>query len=339
MGALIGIAVILTACGGRVQVSPTVNLRKAPLATSTPLKNTHTPFPSATETPTPSPSITPSPTLIYTPSTTPTKTLAPPIRFAVIGDYGLEGGAEADVADLVKSWNPDFIITTGDNNYLIGSEFTIDENIGQYYHDFIYPYYGGYGDGADINRFFPTIGNHDWMTDAGQPYLDYFTLPGNERYYDFVWGPVHFFAINSDSNEPDGVRSSSTQAAWLQQTMTASTSPWQVVYTHYAPYSSGSHGSTDWIQWPFETWGADAVLAGHDHVYERLVIDDLVYFVNGMGGGPRYTFGAPIPWSMVRFRSDYGAMLVEATHQKIVFRFYTRKNEQIDEYTLWAPEN
>jgi hypothetical protein len=66
-----------------------------------------------------------------------------------------------------------------------------------------------------VNQFFPTLGNHDWYTPGAQPYLDYFHLPGNERYYDFVWGPVHFFAIDSDENEPDGVNQSSVQAKWL----------------------------------------------------------------------------------------------------------------------------
>ncbi len=87
--------------------------------------------------------------------------------------------------------------------------------------------------------FFPTLGNHDWYTNDAQPYLDYFTLPGNERYYDFVWGPVHFFALDSDEHEPDGVNAGSAQAAWLQQGLAASTSPWNIVYTHYPPYSSG----------------------------------------------------------------------------------------------------
>ena len=53
-------------------------------------------------------------------------------RFAVIGDYGQAGDAERDVADLVKSWNPEIIVTTGDNNYNDGSADTIDENIGKY---------------------------------------------------------------------------------------------------------------------------------------------------------------------------------------------------------------
>ena len=37
-------------------------------------------------------------------------------------------------------------------------------------------------------------------------------------------------------------------------------------------------------QWPYGEWGADAVLAGHDHTYERLFINGVTYFVNGMGG-------------------------------------------------------
>lgn len=55
-------------------------------------------------------------------------------KFAVIGDYGNAGPDELAVADLVKSWDPDFIITLGDNNYDVGSQATIDPNIGQYYH-------------------------------------------------------------------------------------------------------------------------------------------------------------------------------------------------------------
>ena len=143
------------------------------------------------------------------------------VRFAVIGDYGSASQPEADVATLVKSWSPDFIITVGDNNYPSGAASTIDDNIGQNYHDFIAPYLGLWGPGAASNRFFPSLGNHDWATTGAQPYLDYFTLPNNERYYDLIWGPVHLFAIDSDQNEPDGVTSASIQAGWLQSELAA----------------------------------------------------------------------------------------------------------------------
>ena len=254
--------------------------------------------------------------------------------FAVIGDYGDAGPDELGVANLVKSWNPDFIITTGDNNYSDGEAATIDINIGQYYHEFIGSYSGGYGTGADINRFFPTLGNHDWHAPNAQPYLDYFTLPGNERYYEFTWGPVHLFAIDSDSREPDGNSSTSTQAQWLQSALAASTATWKIVYMHHPPYSSGSHGSSAARQWPYQEWGATAVLAGHDHTYERILQDGFPYFVNGLGGRSIYDFGSPVTGSKVRYNGDFGAMLVQANGTHIVYEFISRTGTVVDTYTV-----
>ena len=259
------------------------------------------------------------------------------VRIAVIGDYGLGGQEEADVATLVKSWDPELIITTGDNNYPDGAASTIDQNVGQFYHEFIFPYLGGYGEGSDVNRFFPSLGNHDWYTPGAQPYLDYFTLPGNERYYDFNWGPVHFYALDSDADEPDGNDSSSVQAQWLQNQLTGSTAAWDIVYFHHPPYSSGIRGDKIWMQWPFKEWGADLVLSGHDHTYERILRDGLVYVVNGLGGSTIYPFVIPVEGSQVRYNDDFGAMLVEASAQQLSFQFINRANQVIDSYQLSAP--
>src|SRR5689334_1859227 len=85
------------------------------------------------------------------------------ITFAVIGDYGSAVyPEEGQVASMIHSWNPDLIITVGDNNYEDGFAADIDNNIGQYYHDFIFPYTGSYGAGATTNKFWPSLGNHDW---------------------------------------------------------------------------------------------------------------------------------------------------------------------------------
>jgi hypothetical protein len=284
--------------------------------------------------------VAPTPTPTAEPTTTPTAVATPgsEARFAVIGDYGLDGRPEEAVAELIARWAPDLILTVGDNNYPSGKAETIDDNIGQYYHQFIYPYLGRFGPGADVNRFFPSLGNHDYeyASQSYEPYLDYFTLPGNERYYDFTWGPVHFFALNSDPHEPDGIEADSTQAGWLYTRLAYSSSPWQIVYFHHAPYSSGLHGSTEVMQWPFREWGADVVLAGHDHTYERALIDDFPYFVNGLGGGPRYGFGEPAPGSQARYNADYGALLVDVWGDRIEFSFVTRGGELIDFYVLWA---
>lgn len=264
------------------------------------------------------------------------------VRFAVIGDYGddllssLGLGGEGKVAELVKSWDPDFVITTGDNNYPNGAANTIDANIGKHYAEFIGDYQGMHGPGSDVNRFWPSLGNHDWKTPNAQPYLDYFTLPGNERYYDKDLGLVHLFVVDSDPAEPDGVDATSTQGMWLQGALGASTSCLDVVYFHHPPYSSGSdHGSTMNMQWPFEEWGADVVMAGHDHLYERLAVGGLPYFVNGLGGSLRYPFGPPLPESQMRFAEDYGAMLVTVTRSETRYdMFRVAGGEMVDTLTV-----
>jgi len=257
----------------------------------------------------------------------------PTTRFAVIGDFGYAGPNEQRVAELVKSQNPEFVLTTGDNNYVYGEKRTLDVNIGQYYAEFICPYTGKFGPGASVNRFFPALGNHDWYT-RSLPYLDYFVLPGNERYYDVVWGNVHLFVIDSDEHEPDGIGANSKQAAWLRERLAASSSRWKVVAMHHPPYSSGSHGSSVALRWPYEAWGASLVLAGHDHHYERVEIGKVPYIVNGLGGRSIYKVGAPIPGSAVRYAEAYGAQIIEATGTSLVSRFLAVDGKLIDERRL-----
>lgn len=288
------------------------------------------PPPTATQPPPPTATDTPTATPTSTITPTPTPTEIPQVIFAVIGDYGDAGSDLAAVAALIYSWHVDFIITTGDNNYPEGSPNTIDENIGQYFHSYISPYQGEYGPGADINRFFPSLGNHDWLWDDAQPYLDYFQLPGNERYYDFQWDFLHFFALDSDNDEPDGVKPTSTQGEWLQTGLAASTAAWQIVYFHHAPYSSGHHGPTTHMQWPFREWGADVVLSGHDHHYERLLVDGLAYFIVGNCGNGIYSIPNLYPGSQVRYNADYGAMRVTATPSQLTFEFFNIDGELID---------
>jgi len=259
------------------------------------------------------------------------------VRFAVIGDYGGATQGSADVAALVKDWNPDFVITTGDNHY--SDKTSLDEAVGQFYCDFLKDAGSGrYCDGgnASKNAFFPSLGNHDSIS----AYTAYFTLPGagfsnssgNERYYDFVWGPVHFFMINTES-EPDGNSSDSKQGKWLQDQLARSSAKWNLVIFHRAAYSSGPHGSTSWMQWPFEEWGADAVLNGHDHDYERLQIGNIPYFVNGLGGNAIYGFDRLLPQSKAHYNGDFGAMLVEANENSITYKFINRSGTVIDTYT------
>jgi hypothetical protein len=88
------------------------------------------------------------------------------------------------------------------------------------------------------------------------------------------------------------------------------------------------------LQWPYAEWGADVVLAGHDHLYERLEVKGLPYFVNGLGGMPTiYAFAEPpLPESRARYNEDWGAQLVEVYSNQMVFSFITRAEKVIDVY-------
>ncbi len=271
------------------------------------------------------------------------------LTLGVIGDYGAAyaGGAsfsnEQAVANLIKSWNPDFIITTGDNNYPNNEASNIDTNIGQFFHEYIYPYVGTYGAGASSNRFFPSIGNHEWPFGVAglQPYLDYFTLPGNERYYSHRHGPVELFAVVGDQQEPDGATPTSIQAMWLSNALAASTAPWRVVYFHASPYSSSaSHGSythqADKMLWPFTEWGASVIYTGHNHLYERILTNGLNYITVGLGGDRIDGFVTPIAGSLSRYNTTYGAVRLVVTETNFVSQFINIFNQVIDTFILEA---
>lgn len=245
----------------------------------------------------------------------------PPIRFAIIGDYGVDNGNEAATAALINSWDPEFIVTVGDNNLPNGAAGTIDENIGKYFHDYIYPYTGSYGAGSpDGNRFWPTLGNHDWMTDdSPTAYTDYFELPNNERYYDMVIGPVHFFMIDSDNDEPDGRSWGSTQADWFETRMAASTAPFQFAFFHHPPFSSGYHGSSSSMQWPWETLGIDATITGHEHTYERLTVNGVPHINAGMGGQSLRSHSTHLSSTRVQYEGEFSAVLVDVDEHFAMF--------------------
>ena len=273
------------------------------------------------------------------------------VTFAVIGDYGGATTEEGQVATMVGGWGVDFVITTGDDYYNnAGGSGTgkYHNSTGQYYCDFIKD--GGAtgtgcatGGNASVNAFFPSMGNHDYSDATPSPatYLNYFTLPGagftntsgNERYYDYVQGPVHFFVLNSNSQETDGNSSTSTQANWLQTQLAASTSPWNVVYFHHAPYTTATtHGDTAVMQWPFDQWGVDVVFNGHDHIYERLEKDGVWYFVSGNGGWnlrPNDCYGdSTAATSYYCYDDNYGAMKVIATDTTLDLESWSISNAE-----------
>ena len=257
--------------------------------------------------------------------------------FAIIGDFGYTSNGELNVANMVKGWSPDDILTVGDNIY---ETKTTDYSVavGNYYHEYMYPVDPNYSsDTQTSNHFWPVVGNHDWAVGSNlTPYLNYFKMVNNKRYYSFTIGDVEFFAIDSDTDEPDGTSSGSKQYQWLQQALTGSTALWKIVLFHHPAYCSG--GSSGYMQWPFKTWGADAVMSGHIHFYERISMNGLLYFVNGLGGASIKSFSSAIDSSQAHYDTNLGAMKITESivnsSSKLLFEFYSLGNNLQDSTSL-----
>jgi len=257
-------------------------------------------------------------------------------RFVLLGDFGFDDANEAAVATLVKAWEPDFVVTLGDNSYPESNATTIDETIGKYYSDFIHPYRGKYGLGAAQQRFYACLGNHDWQSGSVQAHLDYFDLPGNERYWQIAKGPVRFFCVDSDTHEPDGTTADSVQGKWLQKELGAAKDPYRIVVFHHPSHSSGQHGSQAYMQWPFQAWGASAVYTGHDHHYERFDFGpgSIPYVVQGTGGADLRALSTSRAGSVVTYNEKHGATFVEADEHYADFAAISVGKDRVDEHVV-----
>jgi hypothetical protein len=173
----------------------------------------------------------------------------------------------------------------------------------------------------------------------------------NLRCYKLSKGPVDFFILDTNCPSPyaynsdgsNGLTPQGQQGIWLQQQLSASTATWKIVLFHEPAYTSGS-GSTGnaTMAWPFQSWGATAVVAGHVHNYERLAVSDpggtitIPYFVNGAGGFvPEGGFYTPLSESLVRVE-NYGVQKVYADADQITFEYYDIFGVCRDSYTIYS---
>jgi 3',5'-cyclic AMP phosphodiesterase CpdA len=249
-------------------------------------------------------------------------------RFGVIGDSGIGSTAQQQVADRLVALAPDLVLHTGDVIYPSGQVDGYDPFFFQIYQTLL--------------RHAPmylTLGNHDYGTASGQPYLDAFYLPHNnpansEKYYSFDWGNAHFTALDFN----DGP--SQIQLDWLQADLAATDKPWKFVFYHQAIYSSGPHGYDPYVIGKreilapiFEANHVDIVLNGHDHDYERTQsINGVVYIVSGGGGASLYNV---TPQSFSAYaESTYHAVVVDVDGCTLNLQAVTPDGTVFDTLTL-----
>lgn len=284
------------------------------------------------------------------------------VTFAATADSGRVSGPVIDVAKMIRSWGVDLIVHAGDLIYPDGGtapgDSKYESQVARHYYWAIGGYDGPFGKGPAINKFFPAIGNHDWNDGPGYKYFEFFNLPGNERNYTIKRGPVQFFFVDSygygpASTGPGGnaingtgaplgtgsadMSSTGGPALWLRNQLADSDCPWRVVVWHHPPATSSTNYYPGYpvMDWPLGEWGADVLITGHSHVYERIHrADGVLHLVVGNGGKDLYNFSnTPVAGSQVRYNADYGAVKVTASATTFTAKAYSRDGVERDSVT------
>jgi hypothetical protein len=131
---------------------------------------------------------------------------------------------------------------------------------------------------------FPTLGNHERNHDN---YFDFFYLPHNERWYSFDYGNAHFVSLEVDGYAD--IERDSEQYRWLVDDLSSSNSTWRFIFFHFPSFSSGGeYGSNPQVQEHlvpvFNRYGVNMVFNGHEHNYQRNVVDSVTYLQTSGGG-------------------------------------------------------
>lgn len=228
---------------------------------------------------------------------------------AICGGLSAADSTAARTAALVARTPAAAVFTLGDNAYNNGA---IEE-----YRDCYGPTWGAFRD-----RTHPTPGNHEYQTPGADGYFTYFgdrAGPDRRGYYSYDLGGWHIISLNSNIDAAFG----SEQEKWLRADLTSHRDMrCTLAYWHHPLFSSSSvHGSDPKMADLFRTlaeFGADIVLSGHDHGYERFAPQafdaapdprhGIRSFVVGTGGASPYAFAAPQPNSEVRIENTFGVI-------------------------------
>jgi hypothetical protein len=124
----------------------------------------------------------------------------------------------------------------------------------------------------------PSPGNHDYDSGSAAPYFSYFgerAGPAGKGYYSYEVGAWHVISLNSElyfeSNDPAEGRS---QEDWLRKDLAEHRALCTLAYFHRPLFSSGTYGPTPEVRALWQTLydgGADLILNGHEHHYERFL--------------------------------------------------------------------
>jgi acid phosphatase type 7 len=208
--------------------------------------------------------------------------------FVVIGDNRSGDDIYRKLVSMIMEHKPDFVVNTGDMITTPGSR----KDWAKFW-EMSKPITVAY---------FLTVGNHDAYSKvplSERKYKEEVDLPGNELYYSFVAGNSLFIVLDSCLDDQEK-KITGEQLMWLEEVLSASRQKHKFVFLHHPLYTDlgkGHHAhdsidkypeSRDRLEALFAKFKVDAVFSGHEHYYERRIVDGFPHIITGGGGAPMY---------------------------------------------------
>jgi hypothetical protein len=244
------------------------------------------------------------------------------------GDRPCRQGA---TADLLAGLRLDAVLPLGDLQYQDGDLASFQA-----------VYHQSWGRFKAITR--PAVGNHEYGTRGAAGYFSYFGAVAGDPangWYSYNLGNWHLIALNSQCRHIGGCGPGSPQERWLRADLAAHPADCTLAYWHEPRFSSGHHGDQPGVAALWQALhdaGAEVVLNGHDHDYERFApqdpggtLDDargIRQFVVGTGGANHRVFKTVKPNSEVRNADTFGVLVLTLGTGHYTWRFVPEPGRQ-----------
>ena len=234
-----------------------------------------------------------------------------------------KSAADSATAAILRSMGGR-IFTLGDNAYESGTGKEFSQCYGPTW-------------GRHKNRTRPAIGNHEYHSKGAAGYFDYFrgaAGPRGKGWYSYSAGAWRVIVLNSNCHRV-GCGKGSQQERWLRAELARHNSKCTLAYFHHSRFTSDTHhGNSPEVGAFWEAlydYGAELVLSGHAHTYERFAPQtpwgkaDPAYgirqIVVGTGGSSLYRLGSPRANSQVRNANTFGVLKLTLKSDGYDWRF------------------
>ena len=248
-----------------------------------------------------------------------------------------------DIADCER---PEDELTSDLVNSIAGTVFTLGDNAypDGTARDFEECYGPTWGRPSIKDRTRPTPGDNEYDTPNARGYYSFFGDAAGDPsrgYYAYDAGTWRVYVLNSECAAVGGCGPGSPQEAWLTADLESEPRDCVLAMWHHPYFTSGPSGGLDATTRNFwrllQGAGAELVLSGHDHVYERFAPQTgeglaspggMVQFVVGTGGGDPDRFHNIGPNSIIRERAVYGVLVLRLRPGSYDFEFITVAGRQ-----------